>query len=61
VKILKSNAAIPRDPARGPLKPSSAKTTGQSAVGTGATIDLTDGRLTAWARRVNAARTEEAP
>jgi hypothetical protein len=58
---LKPNAAVPRYPAPGPVKPLSAKTTGQSTVGTGATVDVTDGRLTARARRVNAARAEEAP
>jgi hypothetical protein len=61
VKISKSNAAVPRHPTHGPVKPSSVKTTGQSAVGTCVTVDVTDGRLTARARRVNAARAEEAP
>jgi hypothetical protein len=55
------NAAVPRHPAHGPVKPLSAKTMGQSATGTGVTVDVTDGRLTAWAHRVNAARAEEAP
>jgi hypothetical protein len=34
---------------------------GQSAAGTGASVDVTNGRLVASARRVNAVRTEEAP
>jgi hypothetical protein len=61
VKFSKPNAAVPRHPTHGPVKPSCAKTTGQSAAGTGAIVDMTDGRLIAWARRVNVARAEEAP
>jgi hypothetical protein len=34
---------------------------GQSAAGIGAPVDMTNGRLVAQARRVNAARAEEAP
>jgi hypothetical protein len=55
-EFSKPNATVSRHPAHGPVKPSSAETTGQSAAGTGATVDVTDDRLTARAHRVNAAR-----
>jgi hypothetical protein len=60
VNFSKPNAAVPRHPAHGLVKPLSAKTTSQSAAGTGTTVDVTDGRLTARARRVNAVHAEEA-
>jgi hypothetical protein len=60
-EFSKPNAAVSRYPAHGPVKPSSAKTTGQSAARTGVAVDATDGRLMARAHRVNAARAEEAP
>jgi hypothetical protein len=61
VKFSKPNAAVPRHPAHGPVKPSSVKTTGQSTAGTGATVDVTDARLIARACRINAAHAEEVP
>jgi hypothetical protein len=52
---------VSRHPTHGPVKPSRAETAGQSAAGTGVAVDVTDGTLIARARRVNAARAEEAP
>jgi hypothetical protein len=42
-KKLKTNAVVSRHPAHGSAKPSSTKTTGQSAAGTGVTVCVTEG------------------
>jgi hypothetical protein len=60
-EFSKPTTVVSRHPVHGPVKPLSAKTTSQSATGTGASVDVTDGRLTARSCRVNAARAEEAP